>query len=83
MFPFSKKVELPSRERALPGRPTAISTAELHDVFGRKLAGPYPAGATSAIFGMGCFWGAERMFWNLGGGGIVGDRCWLCGRLYA
>jgi peptide-methionine (S)-S-oxide reductase len=66
MFPFSKKVEMPARDRALPGRPSAIPTAETHHVFGRKLAEPYPQGIETVAFGMGCFWGAERMFWKLG-----------------
>jgi len=66
MFLFSKKTEMPSRDQALPGRPTPLPTAETHDVFGRPLAAPYPDGVTTAVFGMGCFWGAERMFWNLG-----------------
>ncbi|MBU2533387.1 MAG: peptide-methionine (S)-S-oxide reductase MsrA [Alphaproteobacteria bacterium] len=66
MFPFSKKVEMPSPERALPGRPDPLPTADRHDIFDRTLAGPYPEGTRQAVFGMGCFWGAERMFWNLG-----------------
>jgi peptide-methionine (S)-S-oxide reductase len=66
MFSFSKKVGMPTRDRALPGRPTLIPTAETHDVFGRPLAGPYPQGTQTIVFGMGCFWGAERMFWQLG-----------------
>ena len=53
---------------ALPGAPTAIPTAEKHFVLGRPLKGPYPAGFETAIFGLGCFWGAERMFWKLGDG---------------
>lgn len=78
MFPFSKKVEIPARDRALPGRPTPIATAETHDVFGRKLAEPYPNGVKQIVFGMGCFWGAERMFWNLGP-----DAVWITAVGYA
>jgi peptide-methionine (S)-S-oxide reductase len=78
MFPFSKKIEIPTRERALPGRPAAIPTAETHHVFERKLAAPYPAGTESVLFGMGCFWGAERMFWKLGP-----DAVWITAVGYA
>ena len=63
-----KKTEMPTRETALPGRATAIPTAEEHYVFSRKLEGPYPAGLETAMFGLGCFWGAERKFWQLGAG---------------
>jgi peptide-methionine (S)-S-oxide reductase len=78
MFLFSKKAEMPSPDRALPGRSTPIPTAESHDVFGRRLAGPYPEGTELAMFGMGCFWGAERMFWRLGE-----DAVWITAVGYA
>jgi peptide-methionine (S)-S-oxide reductase len=52
---------------ALPGRPDALRTAETHFVNGRALKGPYPAGMEMAQFGMGCFWGVERIFWNAPG----------------
>src|SRR5713101_5912856 len=68
MFGFKKKLEMPSAEEALPGRSTPISTAERHFVLGRPLQGPYPQGFAHALFGMGCFWGAERKFWELGNG---------------
>lgn len=58
---------LPSRERALRGRPAPIPTAERHFVFGTPLRGPHAAGTERAYFGMGCFWGAERRFWTLEG----------------
>lgn len=62
-----KPMTLPSAEEALPGRPGAIPTAEKHYVSGRALKGPYPEGAAEALFGLGCFWGAERKFWELPG----------------
>ncbi len=65
---FRKKAEMPAPGAALPGRATAITTAREHFVNGRALKGPYPAGTETAIFGLGCFWGAERKFWELGEG---------------
>ena len=53
---------------ALAGRASPIPTAAKHFVNGRPLKGPYPAGLETAMFGLGCFWGAERMFWKLGEG---------------
>lgn len=66
MFSFRKKLELPSADEALPGRATAIPTARTHFVNGHALKGPYPDGLAMAMFGLGCFWGAERKFWELG-----------------
>jgi peptide-methionine (S)-S-oxide reductase len=68
MFMFKKKLEIPTREEALAGRSTPLPTATHHFVNGRPLKGPYPEGYAKAVFGMGCFWGAERMFWQLGDG---------------
>ena len=67
MFSFRKRTTVPSRDEALPGRPNAIPTAERHFVSGVPLKGPYPAPLETAIFGLGCFWGAERAFWTIPG----------------
>src|SRR5215470_16992540 len=71
MFMFKKKLEMPSAAEALPGHSTPIPTARDHFVLRRPLKGPYPAGLETAMFGMGCFWGAERKFWELGDGVYV------------
>jgi peptide-methionine (S)-S-oxide reductase len=62
-----KKLDLPTPDQALPGRGTALPVAERHTVLGTPLTGPWPAGSQVAVFAMGCFWGAERMFWRLPG----------------
>jgi peptide-methionine (S)-S-oxide reductase len=62
-----KQLDMVTPERALPGRPTAIPVADRHTVLGTPLTGPWPAGLQIAYFGMGCFWGAERIFWQLPG----------------
>jgi peptide-methionine (S)-S-oxide reductase len=67
MFGF-KKIAMPNPSEALPGRDQAIRTASEHFVNHRPLKGPYPPGFEQAIFGLGCFWGAERKFWELGDG---------------
>jgi peptide-methionine (S)-S-oxide reductase len=68
MFGFArKKTEMVTRETALPGRGGAIPTAETHFVNGRPLSLDVPDGMEEAMFGMGCFWGVERMFWGLDG----------------
>jgi peptide-methionine (S)-S-oxide reductase len=64
---FNKKTVMPSADTALPGRDAPVATAETHFVNGRPLDGPYPAGLDVAYFGMGCFWGAERLFWKIPG----------------
>src|SRR6201987_3619227 len=71
MFSFRKKLEIPSADEALPGRATAIPTARTHFVNGHALKGPYLDGLAMAMFGLGCFWGAERKFWELGDGVYV------------
>lgn len=70
MFLFdtlSKKTTMPTEETALPGREEALVVPELHFVNGRPLKGPYPNGLETIYLGMGCFWGAERLFWNTPG----------------
>ena len=63
-----KKIEMPTAERALPGRPTpAFVVPATHFVNGHRIQPPFPAGLEQALFGMGCFWGAERKFWEAPG----------------
>ena len=61
------KTTMPTSEDALPGRDTPISVPERHFVLGTPLAPPFPKGTERALFGMGCFWGAERGFWETPG----------------
>lgn len=67
LFGFGKKLTLPTPEEALPGRKTAMPVPDKHYVNGNPLQPPYPAGLAIAMFGLGCFWGAERKFWQLEG----------------
>jgi peptide-methionine (S)-S-oxide reductase len=68
MFLFgSKKLSMPRPGEALPGRGEPIRTAETHFLNGRPLKGPYPEGTEKALYGLGCFWGAERIFWQIPG----------------
>jgi peptide-methionine (S)-S-oxide reductase len=62
-----KKLAMPDAAHALAGRPDPIATAKTHFVNGHALQGPYPAGSETAIFALGCYWGAERKFWAVPG----------------
>jgi peptide-methionine (S)-S-oxide reductase len=62
-----KKKEIPTAEDALPGRPEPIPVPERHEVLGTPLLPPYPDGIEQIVLGMGCFWGAERVFWQTPG----------------
>jgi peptide-methionine (S)-S-oxide reductase len=68
MLFMRKTTTLPSAAEALPGRAAPVPTATTHYVNGERLKPPYPAGLEQAVFGLGCFWGAERKFWELGDG---------------
>jgi peptide-methionine (S)-S-oxide reductase len=67
MFFSSKKLRMPQPEDALPGRQTAMRVGETHFVNGHRIVPPFPDGMARAMFGMGCFWGAERKFWQTPG----------------
>src|SRR5690348_13056402 len=67
MFLFTKNADMVSPEDALPGRDTPIQVPERHDVLGTPLQPPFPAGMEQVVVGMGCFWGAERVFWQADG----------------
>ncbi|KAB2685602.1 MULTISPECIES: peptide-methionine (S)-S-oxide reductase MsrA [Brucella/Ochrobactrum group] len=64
---YRKKMQMPSADEALPGRTAPIPTSATHFVNGRPLKGPWPDGYKQVLFGMGCFWGAERLFWQVPG----------------
>lgn len=65
--PPEHKMRLPTAAEALPGRPEPLATSQSHAVLGTPLKPPFPAGMQQIIVGMGCFWGAERLFWQLDG----------------
>ncbi|MGB0712184.1 MAG: peptide-methionine (S)-S-oxide reductase MsrA [Gammaproteobacteria bacterium] len=67
MFGLGKKTRLPSPDQALPGRADVMPVAERHFVNGQALMPPFPEGMERALFGLGCFWGAERRFWKTDG----------------
>ena len=67
MFRFGKKAEMVAADAALPGRDMAMPVPEKHFILGTNLVAPWPEGAQVVIVGMGCFWGAERKFWQAEG----------------
>ena len=60
-------LSVPTPEEALPGRDTPLTVSETHFVSGNRVVPPFPDGAQSAMFGLGCFWGAEQCFWRIEG----------------
>src|SRR4051794_13072815 len=65
---FSRRQsEMPTPDQTLPGRDTPIRVPERHEVLGTPLTPPFPEGSEQAVLGLGCFWGAERIFWQLPG----------------
>jgi peptide-methionine (S)-S-oxide reductase len=67
MFFSSSKTQMPSKETALPGREEEMEVPIAHFVLGTPLRGPFPDGLEQAVFGLGCFWGAEKQFWKIKG----------------
>jgi peptide-methionine (S)-S-oxide reductase len=67
MFTFREKTKMIDPERALPGRDREMPVADRHAVLGTPLKPPFPEGMQQAVFGLGCFWGAERIFWEAPG----------------
>ena len=61
---FNKKMELPTPDTALPGRTDTMPVPDVHFVNGNPMTAPFPVGLQTAMFGLGCFWGAERRFWQ-------------------
>ncbi|MBV9726288.1 MAG: peptide-methionine (S)-S-oxide reductase MsrA [Gammaproteobacteria bacterium] len=64
---FRRKSTMPAADAALPGRSTPLKVPETHFVNGQRIVAPFPPGLREAIFGLGCFWGAEKLFWGLPG----------------
>jgi peptide-methionine (S)-S-oxide reductase len=67
MWLKDRELRVPSAQEALPGRVRGIAAPDRHFVLGTRMSPPFPEGRLSAIFGMGCFWGAERKFWQVNG----------------
>ena len=67
MFATQKKTQMPQPDEALPGRDEAMAVTNRHYVLGNPIQSPFPAGHEQALFGLGCFWGAEKAFWQLPG----------------
>ena len=78
---FSRKTEMVRESDALPGRSPPLRVPERHHVNGERIQPPFAAGLAQAVFGLGCFWGAERLFWKLPG--VVSTAVGLCRRLHA
>jgi peptide-methionine (S)-S-oxide reductase len=64
---FRRKSTMPAADTALPGRSTPLAVPETHFVNGHRIVPPFPAGLREAMFALGCFWGAEKLFWQLPG----------------
>src|SRR6188474_401956 len=64
---FDTKLKLPAKDQALPGRAERMPVPQKHHVNGAPLAGPFPSGLEQAMFALGCFWGAEKKFWQTPG----------------
>jgi len=67
MYFFRKKTQLPTQDEALPGRDEPMPVTNRHHVNGNPIQPPFPSGMQQAMFGLGCFWGAEKAFWQLPG----------------
>ena len=67
MFGRDKKLAMPTRDEALPGRDEPLAVPDAHFVNGNPLKGPFPSNLREAVFGLGCFWGAEQLFWQAPG----------------
>jgi peptide-methionine (S)-S-oxide reductase len=64
---FRSAPKMPTKDEALPGRNTRMPIPEIHFINGNRIAAPFPAGTELAMFGLGCFWGAEKLFWKIPG----------------
>ena len=80
LFANPASLRLPTAAEALSGRDVPLPVPAGHFVHGRPIVQPFPEGTRKTVFGMGCFWGAERTFWELDG--VYSDRRRLCGRVH-